>query len=239
MTYRVTDAGRLAWESKDPAVPSDYRLILWLIDFHGSDHLERFFQNFPEQRLADYLAELKELRLVEEMGSVLPLAREQAPVFEISADELSDASRSLEEGGAYLALERRKGRPGKPLAETVVLIVEDDPDQLALADLRVSMAGYAVRVAPSQEVLAASLAKDGIPDLILLDVMLPDGNGFDILSKLRSMPAFAALPIVMLTAKNQRADVERGLRLGADGYITKPYSKNILASVIERILAPS
>jgi two-component system OmpR family response regulator len=117
--------------------------------------------------------------------------------------------------------------------------VEDDPDQLALADVRVSLAGYAVRVANSQAGLLRSLAKDGRPDLILLDLILPDGDGFDILQRLRRLESFKNLPIVLLTIRGRIDEIAKGLALGADGYITKPYSKNTLAKVIKRIMPPA
>jgi CheY-like chemotaxis protein len=236
--YRVTDAGRKAWESKDPAVPSDYRFILWMIDFHGNEHLENLARQFPEQLLSDCLQELEELRLIAPVTVAHAGGAEKgAPVFSVGADELVTARHSLAQHGAYVAADRLKARPSvKPPSETVILIVEDDPDQLALADLRVSMAGYGVRVADSQAALLRSLAKEGTPDLVLLDVMLPDGDGFDILSKLRRLPSYSSLAIVMLTAKKDAADVAKGLSLGADGYIMKPYSKNILANVVGRIL---
>ena len=118
----------------------------------------------------------------------------------------------------------------------MILIVEDDPDQLALADLRVSMAGYQVRVAGSVNAFLQALVDEGAPDLLLLDVMLPDGDGFDVLVKMRRHQALGALPIVLLTAKTDPGDIGRGLVLGADGYITKPYTKNVLVDVIERVL---
>jgi DNA-binding response OmpR family regulator len=77
---------------------------------------------------------------------------------------------------------------------------------------------------------------DGPPDLLLLDIELPDGDGFEVLSRLRKHPSLNALPIVLLTAKNDAADIGKGLVLGADGYVTKPYTKNILADVIRRVL---
>jgi DNA-binding response OmpR family regulator len=119
-----------------------------------------------------------------------------------------------------------------------VLIVEDDPDQRALADLRISMAGYGVRVAASVGDLLRSLRKDGTPDLLLLDVMLPDGNGFDVLAKLRRHPDYTSLPIIMLTAERKPADIGRGLALGADGYVIKPYSKALITDVIARVVRP-
>jgi DNA-binding response OmpR family regulator len=118
----------------------------------------------------------------------------------------------------------------------MVLLVEDDPDQRALADLRLSMAGYKVRVAGSVQAFLQSMLDDGAPDLLLLDVELPDGDGFEVLAKMRRHHAFGSLPIVLLTAKNEAADIGKGLVLGADGYVTKPYTKNILADVIRRVL---
>jgi two-component system phosphate regulon response regulator PhoB len=120
-------------------------------------------------------------------------------------------------------------------AETVVLIVEDDPDQAALAELRVAAAGYRVALAASVEEMTKAL-KQGVPDLLLLDVMLPDGDGFDVLGKLRRHPLYALLPIVMLTVKAATNDIQHGLALGADGYVTKPYRKEVLAETIGRVL---
>ncbi len=124
----------------------------------------------------------------------------------------------------------------KAPGETVVLLVEDDPDQAALAELRLTMAGYQVRSVDRSKALSRFLREEARPDLLLLDVMLPDGNGFDILGQLRARPEFATLPIVLLTVKAELADIRKGLALGADGYITKPYSKNQLAEVIGRVL---
>jgi len=78
--------------------------------------------------------------------------------------------------------------------------------------------------------------RDGLPDLLLLDVELPDGNGFDLLTRMRRDAEFRLLPIILLTARNEAVDIGRGLLLGADGYVTKPYTRNILADVIRRVL---
>jgi CheY-like chemotaxis protein len=148
------------------------------------------------------------------------------------------ASAALAHTGAYISADRLSSRPAprKSPSDCVVLIVEDDPDQLALADLRVHMAGYKVRVAKSVNEFLHSMLDEGAPDLLLLDVLLPDGNGFDLLVKMRRHAVLGSLPIVMLTAENEAEDIGKGLLLGADGYITKPYTKNILADVIRRVL---
>jgi CheY-like chemotaxis protein len=248
--YRLTDAGREAWEGQDSAVPADYRRILWMMDVQGQGGVaEALSKLYPPDMLEEWLSELEELGLIEcipegaegfaPRSSDNTAALDQAQIREAA----KIAGATLASTGAFLALDRLRRRPPpmKPPADTIVLIVEDDPDQLALADLRVSMAGYKVRVASSVNGFLQALVDEGAPDLLLLDVMLPDGDGFDVLSKMRRHQALGSMPIVMLTAKSDAADVGRGLVLGADGYITKPYTKNILADVIERVLkrAPS
>lgn len=224
--YRLTNAGRRAWQSRDPAVPSDYRLILWLMDFHSGERLQELAKRFPEQRIEDCLEELAQLGLIEKTAET---ALPPAAAGSLSGDGLDLAEAKVQERAPI----------GKTAAEIVVLIVEDDPDQLALADLRATMAGYTVWTAASVRGLEELLAQKGLPDLLLLDVMLPDGNGFDILEKLRRRRTRASLPVVMLTAKTDARHIERALRLGAEGYISKPYSKKILQRAIEIVLKPS
>ena len=148
------------------------------------------------------------------------------------------AGATLLRSGSFLAVDRIANLPpvAKAPAQTVVLLVEDDPDQMALGQLRLTMAGYQVRSVDRAKALSRFLREEARPDLLLLDVMLPDGDGFDILARLRARPEFAMLPIVLLTVKAELAHIRRGLALGADGYITKPYSKNQLAEVIGRVL---
>lgn len=248
--YRLTAAGREAWESQDVSVPAEYRRILWTIDVQGegggaAEALSRFYS--PEL-LEEWLSEMEEIGLVERVepghaqAGTLAAPRGADRTVVLDQAQLGEAARlagsSLARTGAYLALDRlrRRPRPMKEAADTVILIVEDDPDQLALADLRVSMAGYKVRVADSVKGFLQALVDEGAPDLLLLDVMLPDGDGFEVLSKMRRHQALGSLPIVMLTVRNEPGDIGLGLALGADGYIIKPYTKNILADVVKRVL---
>ena len=241
--YRLTRSGREAWESEDAAVPADYRRLLWLMDFHGHARVvQNLLRHYPREVLDEWLAELAELGLIEavsegEAAGVSPLET-SLPPSKLPMEAAQRAGEALARTGAYLAADRLQKRavPQKPPADTVVLIVEDDPDQLALADLRVSMAGYKVRVAKSVHEFLQSMLDDGAPDLLLLDVELPDGDGFDVLARMRRHQSLGNLPIVLLTAKNEPGDIGRGLVLGADGYVTKPYTKNILAEVIRRVL---
>jgi CheY-like chemotaxis protein len=206
-------------------------------------------RQFPDKLLDDWLGELEEMGWLESMPETdehdLDFAQ---PLFEeprLLAEDMkrlegdaSQAGASLAKTGAYLSPDRLKNRAPcrKKPAETTVLIVEDDPDQLALADLRVTLAGYHVRAANSAHTLLSSLHSHGAPDVVLLDVELPDGNGFQILGQLRRNKALALLPVIMLTAKDDTQDIRKGLALGADGYVTKPYSKNVLADTIRAVL---
>jgi CheY-like chemotaxis protein len=252
-SYRLTAAGRkLFWESqtKKAAIPADFRRVMGLVEFQGHvDVIRGYLRRYPDERVDEWLHELEDLGLVESgpassAGDLLSASGgpKGPPLLEEDRARLDHdtkaAGTSLARSGVYIAADRVENRAAskKAARETVGLIVEDDPDQLALAELRVVMAGYVVRVANSAKALIETLRKDGAPDLLLLDVMLPDGDGFDILAELRQRPVFALLPTVMLTARDDPADIQKGLALGADGYITKPYSKKILADTISRVL---
>ena len=221
--YRMSNIGRKALESKDASVPSDYRTILWVMEFQGADHLKPLMAMYPEQRLSDCLAEMKELGFIEEIAgtggdtTVVPSVPQE--IVAVAANELVTARDALSQHGAYLAESRLKDRRrvDKAASEIAILIVEDDADQPALADVRVSMAGYGVRVADSQAAMLRSMAEEGAPDLILLDVTLADGDGFDILARMRSLPSFTSLPIVMLTAKTVETTSSRESCWGLTG----------------------
>jgi CheY-like chemotaxis protein len=247
--YRLTKSGRDAWESEDVAVPSDYRRILWLMDFQGYGGVTNtMLSSISRSMLDDWLGEMEEIGLIEavpegeETLADFPAADRTLKLTDVERHRLKQdtqaASDSLATSGAYISTHRLSERAAlrKAAADITVLIVEDDPDQLALADLRVSMAGYRVRVATSVNGFLQTMLDDGAPDLLLLDVALPDGDGFEVLARLRRHQALGWLPVVMLTAKRDPADIGRGLTLGADGYVTKPYTKNVVADVIRRVL---
>jgi DNA-binding response OmpR family regulator len=81
-----------------------------------------------------------------------------------------------------------------------------------------------------------SLSLEPLPDVVLLDVLLPDVNGFNLLSKMRGHSTYREIPVVMLTAKAGRDDVQQGLALGADGYITKPFDLDRVVNAVHDVL---
>jgi two-component system, OmpR family, alkaline phosphatase synthesis response regulator PhoP len=116
-----------------------------------------------------------------------------------------------------------------------VLVVEDDDDIRELVSYNLLKEGYQVAgVASGEDALAAVAAKP--PDLVLLDLMLPGLDGLSVCRRLKGDPATAPLPVVMLTAKGEEADIVAGLNLGADDYVTKPFSPKVLLARLQAVL---
>lgn len=116
-----------------------------------------------------------------------------------------------------------------------ILVVEDEPAIHELISLNLEMAGYRVIGAESAE-QASSLIQNELPDLALLDWMLPGASGIDLARKLRNESRTKELPIIMLTARGEEEDKLRGLETGADDYITKPFSVRELEARIKAVL---
>jgi two-component system phosphate regulon response regulator PhoB len=124
---------------------------------------------------------------------------------------------------------------GAPMAKESLLIVEDEESILELLDYNLSKEGYDVsEVRSGEEALEA--ARSGSPDLIVLDLMLPGLDGFDVCRILKGDPKTTGIPIVMLTAKGEESDIVAGLELGADDYVTKPFSPKVLVARIRAVL---
>ena len=254
LVYYLTPGGKDALREEDGAakLPLEYRRLLALMELEGHiDVIRGRLRRFPDRLIEEWLKELEELKMIEARWPAgkpadITFSGSRVPQLPPLADEDSlrfakttvIAGATLLRSGSFLAVDRIANLPAlaKAPAQTVVLLVEDDPDQKALAELRLTMAGYQVRSVEGSKALSRFLREKRRPDLLLLDVMLPDGDGFDILGRLRARPEFATLPIVLLTVKAELAHIRKGLELGADGYITKPYSKNQLAEVIGRVL---
>ena len=104
----------------------------------------------------------------------------------------------------------------------LVVCADDDDDILSLVSLRLERAGYEVAKATDGEA-ALELVRARRPALAILDVMMPRRTGYEVLSELRADPSLMGLKVIMLSARVQEADVERGLELGADAYLAKPF----------------
>jgi len=116
-----------------------------------------------------------------------------------------------------------------------ILIVDDEPNIVISLEFLMKREGYEVDIAPDGEAALKALA-EGRPDLVLLDVMLPRMNGFEICSRIRANPAWREIKILVLTAKGRDSEIARGLGLGADLYVTKPFSTRDLVAQVRRLL---
>jgi two-component system, OmpR family, alkaline phosphatase synthesis response regulator PhoP len=117
-----------------------------------------------------------------------------------------------------------------------ILIVDDEPNIVISLEYLLKREGWDTSVAADGE--AALAALEGTPpDLVVLDVMLPRLNGFEVCRRIRADPRFRALRILMLTAKGRDIEMEKGLGLGADAYVTKPFSTKDLVARIHALLA--
>jgi two-component system response regulator MtrA len=125
-----------------------------------------------------------------------------------------------------------------PDRRPLVLVADDDEDILLLVAFRLERAGCEVVTARSGDE-ALRLALEHTPDLAVLDVMMPGVSGLDAIRVIRSDPALADLPVILLTARAQESDVETGFDSGADDYITKPFSPRELASRVQALLSRS
>jgi len=116
-----------------------------------------------------------------------------------------------------------------------ILVVDDEEDILELLKYNLSREGYQVFCTTSGE-KTLSLVKTETPDLIVLDLMLPGMDGLEVARQLKDNPHTKNVPIVMLTAKGEEADIVTGLELGADDYVTKPFSPRILLARVRAVL---
>jgi DNA-binding response OmpR family regulator len=117
----------------------------------------------------------------------------------------------------------------------LVLVADDDPDILTLVGFRLERAGYDVLPArDGEEALALALERQ--PDLAVLDVMMPKLDGYEVTQRLRDNSATSGMPVILLTARVQEADITRGFEAGADDYIKKPFSPQELRARVQAIL---
>jgi len=118
-----------------------------------------------------------------------------------------------------------------------VLIADDEPNIVVSLEFLMKREGHEVIVARDGDEALAAIRRDR-PDLVLLDVMMPGRSGFDVCAAVRADESLAATRIVLLTAKGRDTDVAKGTALGADAYVTKPFSTRELAARVRELLGP-
>lgn len=250
--FEPSDAGREELKGGSTALPT--AAIELLVLFDGKLSLGEVAGKVPGVTYADARAMAQQLAA----GGLLELAR---PELEVNIDfsyffgassaaaptetSVQSASAEADNGvaalsldGYYVSIARRAAEKHLPAVGTAytVLAVEDDTELQRALKFLLTSEGFLPRIAGNREQIIAALRQLPSPDAILLDVILPDANGFDILARVRAHPALKSIPVIMLTGKATREDVMRGLAGGADGYITKPFDPEILIRGVRAVL---
>jgi CheY-like chemotaxis protein len=162
-----------------------------------------------------------------------------SPGAERSADrEAVYGAPDLERNGYYVSIARQavKARAPAAGAKLQVLVVEDDPDMAALFQRLLERDVFAVTVCAKRDQALARLRQLPSPDVLMLDLQLPDLNGLELLQKLKAHPQLKLMPVIIITADAKPESVMRGLALGADGYITKPFDHKTLVKGVKAVL---
>jgi CheY-like chemotaxis protein len=121
-----------------------------------------------------------------------------------------------------------------PAARKRILVCDDDPVILRLLQVNLELEGYEALLA-HHGVKAVEVALEQLPDVIILDIMMPRMDGYEACERIKSNEATKDIPIIFLSAKAQPSDIERGRRFGVDEYLTKPFDPSELLEVVERL----
>ena len=116
-----------------------------------------------------------------------------------------------------------------------VLIADDEPNIVVSLEFLMRQNGFDVRIVRNGDEALAAVAEFA-PDLVLLDVMMPVRNGYEVAQRIRENPAWQGIKIVMLTAKGRETEVSKGIAVGADAYVTKPFSTRELVERVKRLV---
>ena len=152
--------------------------------------------------------------------------------------EAAAHERFLHENGYFVNVARRpqvkraRAKGSRPMA----LVIDDDPDICSLLQMYLKLEGFDSRAAGNRAEILAELRRAPLPDVVILDVHLPDADGFDILHRMREHPVLKALPVLMLTGEATREAVLKGILGGADGFVTKPFDIHHLVRAVKAVL---
>jgi CheY-like chemotaxis protein len=122
------------------------------------------------------------------------------------------------------------------MSQLTILVVDDNPDSITILQSILETRGYRVVVAESGPAALQKIQEEPRPDLVLLDVMMPEMNGLEVLQNIKETHATARLPVILVTAKTHDEDVLSGYQYGADYYITKPFTAKQLLYGIDLVL---
>ena len=163
------------------------------------------------------------------------MIQEFGPAVEPYLGDILENSRELHGPYVKTPIAEARNKGGRLFMPANVLVVDDEPNIILSLKFLMSQEGYEVRTATSGEEALNALAEQ-VPDLILLDVMMPKPDGYEVCQKIRSTPEWKDIPVIMLTAKGRDVEKEKGLAMGADDYVIKPFATKELVAKVQAIL---
>lgn len=215
-----------------------------LVRLDGILTLEQLTAGMPPAQRAAFTAVLRELQNQNLIRRVEPdpfTVQWNADVAQLTRAvgqaEVDAGLASLQRAGFFVQIARGRA-PARPAGggRMPVVVVEDDPALARFIATLLTLSGFDVRQAGTRQEVVAQIRRPPIPGLMLLDVVLPDADGFDILQRVRQHPQLKDVPVIMLTGKATREAVLKGMTGGADGYITKPFEPESLLRAIRTVL---
>ena len=231
--FALTETGKAQLEDAQSTLSRQALELLVLID--GNVNAAKVVRLAPGMKPA----EAQDWLLALLGGGFIRPARphEGLDVLEFSGDPDTSIA-FLKRLGYYVRIARppQAPRPKRPGAKRAALVVDDDVDICALLTKYLVLEGFEVITAGNRDAIVTALRRPTPVDLVLLDVKLPDADGFSVLERMRAHPVLKDVPVIMLTASATRAAVLKGLQLGADGYVTKPFQLDPLMKAVHTVL---
>jgi len=245
--YALTGQGNAELKSAGTSLSSRELEVLVLVDGTATaGQIAGISASVPHAEVMQVLQKLADMHLI------APASETSAPetgFFSIavppgffsgaaSEPEAKQGAASLKRKGYYVRIARRapQKRAAKEGWQPTILVIDDDPDLVKLIRTYFRFESFAVRTASRRDEIMAAFREAPMPDLVLLDVELPDANGFDILARMRQHAVLKSMPVIMITAEATREAVRRGLQAGADGYITKPFEPDCVVIAVREVL---
>ncbi|HKU46490.1 MAG TPA: response regulator [Burkholderiales bacterium] len=253
--FILTDEGSAEIHGGTTLLPPEALEVLVMVDGKKTvGDLEQAMPQAEPAKLRDVLrsllaAKLLRSRTLAETGGVevdfdaffkaAGGAEPSSPGAERSADrEAVYGAPDLERNGYYVSIARQALQPRAPAQgdKLQALVIEDDPDMCALIQRLLDRDNFAVTSCSKRDEVLARLRKAPPPDVVMLDIQLPDLDGFELLQKLKTHPQLKLMPVLIVTADAKPESVMRGLALGADGYVTKPFDHKTLVRGVKAVL---
>lgn len=234
--YGVTRQGKVELTDSSTSLTAAELKLLVLVD--GSTTVAQIAK-FVQEPAPE--AVVKTLEKLAASGYIIPTI-EMTSGRGIDAGVLfgdSDAGLASLRASGYIVriAQRAPDRPKLAAGEKItVLVVENDPQLVKMLRTYLKMEDFAARFAATRDEITAALREPPKPDVVLLEAVLPDIDGFDVLAKMRHHDALKSVPVIMVTVKATREAVLTGLLRGANGYVTKPYDMPVLLKAVRSVL---